>query len=83
MTSAERLYERLDSVAALESLVGKPEDSDFDCKEWFLQPAAMRGSIAKAACGFTNATGGVIIVGVRAAGRGADSPDVCSGARSP
>lgn len=78
-TSAERLFEQLDSVASLEALIGKPEDSDFDCKEWPTRTDAQRGTIAKAACGFSNATGGVIIIGLKAAGRGADNPDVVEG----
>lgn len=76
MTSAEQFYEQLDSVAALEKLIGQPEDADFDCKEWSSSLNARRGSLAKAACGFTNATGGVIIIGMKASGRGSDTPDV-------
>lgn len=75
-TNAERFYAHLKSLEAIRDLVGLPEDADFDCKEWSPRPDAMRGSIAKAACGFTNATGGVIVIGMKAAGRGADTPDV-------
>jgi len=74
-TNAERFYEQMDSLQALNGLIGQPEDADFDCKQW-LRADAVRGSIAKAACGFTNATGGVIVVGVKASGRGADVADV-------
>lgn len=35
-----------------------------------------RRIIAKAACGFTNATGGTIVIGVKASGAGANTPDV-------
>jgi predicted HTH transcriptional regulator len=66
----------MNSVQALKDLVGQPEDADFDCKEWPTRSDAARGMIAKAACGFSNATGGVIIIGLRASGRGADMPDV-------
>jgi hypothetical protein len=75
-TSAERFYEQLNSVAALKKLLGQPEDADFDCKEWPSGPNPRRGTLAKAACGFTNATGGVIIIGLKASGRGSDTPDV-------
>ncbi len=75
-TSAERLFDQLVSESDLQSLVGMPEDADFDCKVWSTRTDANRGSVVKAACGFTNATGGVIVVGIRAAGRGLETPDV-------
>jgi hypothetical protein len=39
----------------------------------------MRNTIAKAACGFANATGGVIVIGMSAHGGGANLPDVVTG----
>jgi Putative DNA-binding domain len=75
-TSAERFYHRMTSLTALQALVGQPEDADFDCKEWPQRSDAARGTIAKAACGFANATGGVIVIGLKASGRGADMPDI-------
>lgn len=75
-TSAERFYKRMSSVKALQSLIGKPEDADFDCKEWPARQDDARRILAKAACGFTNATGGVIVIGVKASGAGANTPDV-------
>lgn len=76
LTSAEHFYHRMNSLKSLESLIGQSEDADFDCKEWHSRPDAARSSIAKAACGFTNATGGVIVIGMSASGRGADTADV-------
>jgi hypothetical protein len=75
-TNAEQFYKRLSSVRALQVLVGKPEDAEFDCKEWPARQDDARRIIAKAACGFTNATGGVIVIGVKASGAGANTPDV-------
>jgi hypothetical protein len=75
-TNAERLYKQLSSQRALQALVGKPEDADFDCKEWPARQDDARRIIAKAACGFANATGGVIVIGVKASGAGANTPDV-------
>jgi hypothetical protein len=75
-TSAERFYKQMSSLKALTALVGKSEDADFDCKEWPVRPEDQRRVIAKAACGFTNATGGVIVIGVKASGAGANTPDV-------
>lgn len=73
---SERLYKDLNTEHDLESLIGKPEDGDFDCKVWSGNSDTSRGTIAKAACGFTNATGGVLIIGMEAAGRTAEMPDV-------
>jgi hypothetical protein len=74
-TNAERFFDRLTSVQSLRDLIGLSEDADFDCKEWRGASGA-KASIAKAACGFTNATGGVIVIGLNASGRGPDIPDV-------
>lgn len=74
-TNAERFYRRMTSLKAVQALIGHPEDADFDCKEWPTRSDAARGTIAKAACGFTNATGGVIVIGLGASGRGPDTPD--------
>ena len=78
-TAAERLFEQLTTKEALEALIGQPEDASFDCKIWSSRDDANKGSIAKAACGFANGAGGVIIVGLSASGRGADTPDVVKG----
>jgi hypothetical protein len=75
-TNAERLYKHLSSLRAVQSLVGKSEDADFDCKEWPARQDDARRVIAKAACGFANATGGVVVIGVKASGAGANTPDV-------
>jgi hypothetical protein len=72
---AEILFTKLQSTKAISALVGKSEDGDFDCKEWRSGPG-MNGSIAKAACGFANATGGVLVVGMKATGTGSGTPDV-------
>jgi len=79
LTVAERLFQQLISREALEALIGQPEDASFDCKVWSNRDEANRGSIAKAACGFANGAGGVIIIGLSASGRGADTPDVVNG----
>jgi hypothetical protein len=74
-TRAELLFEKLQTKEAIEALIGEAEDADFDCKECRGTAENMRVSIAKAACGFCNATGGVIVIGLRADGRGGE-PDV-------
>ncbi len=72
---AERLFAELQQDGAVEQLIGRSEDADFDCKEW-PERWDPRASIAKAACGFANATGGVIVIGVQAKGDGPNKPDL-------
>ena len=68
--------ESLRTPEHLLGLIGKPEDADFDCKVWPEGAGAARGMIAKAACGFANATGGVIVIGMKASGGRNQEPDV-------
>jgi Putative DNA-binding domain len=73
-TNAERLFNHLRTPKDVQALKGQTEDGDFDCKEWHGEQST-RQSIAKSACGFTNATGGVIVVGMIAKA-GNDGVDV-------
>lgn len=73
-TNAERFYESLRTAEAVLRLKGIPEDANFDCKRWNGQKSS-REQLAKAACGFTNATGGVLIIGMEAR-KGHDGADV-------
>jgi len=75
---AELLFKKLRNRKAIHALANQSEDGDFDCKEWH-GPDNTKASIAKAVCGFANATGGVIVVGMSAKGTGANSPDVVTG----
>jgi hypothetical protein len=75
---AEILFKKLWNREAIHALEGQSEDGDFDCKEWH-GPDNTKASIAKAVCGFANATGGVIVVGMSAKSTGANSPDVVIG----
>ena len=77
---AETLFERLKTSAAILSLIGNAENADFDCKVWPDRTDAARGMLAKAACGFANATGGVIVIGMKAAGGRNGEPDVVTSA---
>jgi len=73
---SERTFTDLNTQEDLESLIGKPEDGDFECKMWAGLSEKSRGQIAKAACGFTNATGGVIVIGLKTSRGTADTADV-------
>jgi len=73
---AEQLFASLDSPAAVNALIGKAEDLHLDCKVWPAKEDDAQRVIAKAACGFTNGDGGVIVVGMKAkTGPNKDDPD--------
>lgn len=78
-TRAEDLYKSLKSPSAVKELIGQPEDSYFDCKEWPSNEGDAEKMVAKAACGFTNVEGGVLIIGMKAESKPKDEPDVVSG----
>lgn len=82
MGRAETLYSNLRDVRDLDSLIGQAEDSHLDCKEWPSKDEDAQKMLAKAACGMTNADGGVLVVGMKAASRPKDEPDVVS-AKAP
>ncbi len=71
---AESFFAKLIDEQSLHGLIGQSEDADFDCKEWHGVERS-RVSLAKATCGFANAAGGVIIIGMKARSVGGE-PDV-------
>jgi hypothetical protein len=73
---AELLSSRLQDAAAILALVGNSEDAHFDCKEWPAREEDAQRVFAKAACGLTNAEGGVLVVGRRARATSKDEPDL-------
>jgi len=74
---AERLFQKLQTIDALRRLIGTSETSELECKKWST-PEANRGILAKAACGLSNAEGGVIIIGMDARGQ-PNEPDLIQG----
>jgi hypothetical protein len=76
MGRAESLYTELQDLNAMNGLIGQPEDSHLDCKEWPTKDDDAQKMLAKAACGMTNADGGVLVVGMKAESRPKDEPDV-------
>jgi hypothetical protein len=73
---AEQLFEQLKSVPAILALIGQSEDVHFDCKEWPTNDGDAQRVFAKAACGLTNAEGGVLVVGMKAKTTSKDEPDL-------
>jgi Putative DNA-binding domain len=79
MERARSLYDGLRTREDLVELIGQPEDSHLDCKEWPSKDEDAQKMLAKAVCGMTNADGGVLILGMKAQSRPKDEPDVITG----
>jgi hypothetical protein len=79
MERARALYDRLQKRDDLLELIGQPEDSHLDCKEWPSKDDEAQKMLAKAICGMTNADGGVLLLGMKAESRPKDEPDVITG----
>jgi hypothetical protein len=77
-TRAEDLFSALHSPSAIMALTGECEDAYLYCKEWPAKDDDAQKMIAKAACGMTNAQGGVLVIGMKAESRPKDEPDVIS-----
>jgi len=78
---AEQLFQSLQIADSIKALIGQSEDGHFDCKEWPSDSGEVQKAFAKAACGLTNAEGGVVIVGMRArANPSKDEPDLIESA---
>jgi len=59
------------------ALIGSTEDLHLDCKIWPSKEDEMQRMLAKALCGFANADGGVIVIGMQARrGPDKDNPDL-------
>ena len=82
-SQAEEIFSRYRNLAAIEKLIGQCEDAYLDCKEWPARDdSAAQKMVAKAACGFSNGDGGVLIIGMKAESRPKDEPDVIT-AKAP
>ena len=77
---AEQLFTNLQTVEAITALIGQPEDAHFDCKVWATNEDEAQKTLAKAACGLTNAEGGVLVIGMRARSTSKDEADVVESA---
>ena len=82
MERAEILYSELQDLNAIDGLIGQPEDSYLDCKVWPTKDDDAQKMLAKAACGMTNADGGVLVIGMKAESKPKDEPDVVT-AKAP
>ncbi|MGB9232573.1 MAG: ATP-binding protein [Terracidiphilus sp.] len=78
MERARAIYDGIQTLENLLKLIGQPEDSHLDCKEWPSKDDDAQKMLAKALCGMTNADGGVLLLGMKAESRPKDEPDVIS-----
>jgi hypothetical protein len=77
MSPYEALFHRLQTAGELHALIGQTEDLHLDCKLWPNRDDDAQRVLAKALCGFANADGGVIVIGMEAkAGPTKYDPDV-------
>lgn len=76
LTRGEQLFAQLQDAPHVHGLIGQSENSYFDCKEWPSNDSDAQKIIAKAACGLTNAEGGVLLFGMKARKTADDEPDV-------
>jgi hypothetical protein len=63
-------------VAEIQSLVGQTEDLHLDAKEWPPRDDDAQRVLAKALSGFSNADGGILVIGLEARSTGKGDPDL-------
>jgi hypothetical protein len=82
MMPHEELFKRLHDAANIKALIGTTEDLHLDCKIWPPSENDAQRVLAKALCGFANADGGVVVIGMEAKpGPAKDDPDTVQQAR--
>jgi predicted HTH transcriptional regulator len=64
MSAREELFEHLKDVDEIVALVGTGEHLHLECKTWSANENEAQKGLAKALCGFANADGGVVVVGL-------------------
>ena len=73
----EQLFQRLQDLPAINALVNTTENLYLDCKIWPSRDDDAQRMLAKAVCGFANADGGVVVIGMDArSGPNKDDPDL-------
>jgi hypothetical protein len=76
MTALEARFEQLQSLAEIQALVGETEDLHLDAKEWPSRDDEAQRVLAKALSGFSNADGGILVIGVEARSASKGDPDI-------
>jgi hypothetical protein len=82
MSAHDELFNRLQNATEIVRLFGTTEDLYLDCKIWPASENDAQRVLAKALCGFANADGGVLVIGLEAkSGPGKGDPDLIQQAR--
>jgi hypothetical protein len=76
MSPLETRFEQLHRLAEIKGLVGQTEDLHLDAKEWPIREDDAQRILAKALSGFSNADGGILVIGVEAKSPKKGDPDV-------
>ncbi len=79
MSPLETRFEQLRNLAEIQALVGQTEDLHLDAKEWPARDDDAQRVLAKALSGFSNADGGILVVGLEARSPAKGDPDVIQG----
>jgi hypothetical protein len=72
----ETRFEKLRALAELQALVGQTEDLHLDAKEWPTRDDDAQRILAKALSGFSNADGGILVIGLEARSVKKGDPDL-------
>lgn len=79
MSPLEAQFEQLLSMTGIQALIGQTEDLHLDCKEWPSRDDDAQRILAKALSGFSNADGGILVIGVEARSPRKDEADTIQG----
>lgn len=76
MSPLETRFQNLQNLPGIQDLLGQTEDLHLDCKEWPSRDDDAQRTLAKALAGFSNAEGGILVIGVEARSTEKDEPDL-------
>jgi hypothetical protein len=76
LSPLETRFEQLRSLNQIRALLGQTEDLHLDCKEWPARDDDLQRILAKSLSGFSNADGGILVIGVEAKSINKGDPDV-------
>ncbi|MGD1098296.1 MAG: RNA-binding domain-containing protein [Bryobacteraceae bacterium] len=76
LSPLETRFEQLRNLAEIHSLVGQTEDLHLDAKEWSARDDDTQRVLAKALSGFSNADGGILVIGLEARSLTKGDPDM-------
>ena len=79
MTPAKEIFERLRDRSEIAKLIGTTENLYLDCKTWPSKEDDGWKILSKAMCGFSNAAGGVVVLGMQTKQGSRLDPDVITG----